>query len=65
MTEIVNLNKIRKQAARDAKQKQAQENRDRFGRTKAEKKIDQLQEEKRRTLLEGHQLEGAKPDEDA
>lgn len=40
MADIVNLNKIRKQKARELKDNLAAENRVRFGRTKAEKARD-------------------------
>ena len=40
MGKVVNLNKVRKQKAREAASAQAAENRVRFGRTPAEKKRD-------------------------
>ena len=40
MTKVVNLNKVRKQKARAAAEKQAAENRVRFGRSKVEKQRD-------------------------
>lgn len=41
MADIVNLRTIRKRKARDAKDVQAEENRLKFGRTKAEKQLEQ------------------------
>ncbi|MGQ0701188.1 MAG: DUF4169 family protein [Panacagrimonas sp.] len=40
MSKVVNLNKVRKQKAREAAAVQAAENRVRFGRTKAQKESD-------------------------
>ncbi len=40
MTKVVNLNKVRKQKARAAAEKQSAENRVRFGRSKVEKQRD-------------------------
>lgn len=40
MGKVINLNKVRKQKAREAAEVQAAENRIRFGRTKAEKARD-------------------------
>ncbi len=62
--DIVNLNKARKKKARAEKDKRAQENRVRFGRTKAERE----QDEALRTL-EANKLaalrRGEEPDGDA
>lgn len=40
MAKVINLNKVRKQKAREAATQQAAENRVRFGRTKAQKEHD-------------------------
>jgi len=57
MGKIVNLNRFRKQAEREASAKQADANRARFGRSKTER----LQEEKRtnraKELLDQHRIE--------
>ena len=45
MAEIINLNKARKQKARADAEQQAAENRVRYGRTKAQKQLDQLEDE--------------------
>lgn len=41
MSDVINLNKMRKQRKKSAEEKQAHENRIRFGRTKAEKSLTQ------------------------
>lgn len=53
---ITNLNKFRKEKARREKDKRAEENRVRFGRTLDEKKKAKLEEERRLTALEAHKL---------
>jgi hypothetical protein len=50
MTEPINLNKARKARARAAEKTQAAENRVRFGRSKAEKAVSQLEAERLRRL---------------
>lgn len=61
MAEIVNLNRIRKAAARQAEAKQAAANREKFGRTRAEKARDAAQAAQRKALLDGAAIE-AGPD---
>lgn len=63
MSEPVNLNKFRKAKAKGEKQKRASENRAKFGRTKAEKKLDEARAEKLARLTEAHRLR-ERPDED-
>jgi hypothetical protein len=53
MAEIVNLNRLRKAQKRAAKDRQAEANRVKFGRTKTEKKNDQQVGEKQRDVLDG------------
>lgn len=53
MAEIVNLNRFKKAKARDSAQKEAAENRVRFGRSKTEKANDQRERERRAQLLSG------------
>jgi capsule polysaccharide export protein KpsE/RkpR len=43
MSKVVNLNKVRKLKAREAADKQAAENRVKFGRTKAQKQLDEAE----------------------
>ena len=57
MADIVNLNQIRKAKAREEQQRQAQENRAKFGRGKAEKDVVHRLETKADSALEGHRRE--------
>lgn len=57
MSDVVNLNRFRKKQARSEKEKRAEGNRAKFGRTKAEKARD----EKERTALAQH-LDGSRRD---
>ena len=59
MTNIVNLRQARKAKARVEKAQTAQENRARFGRTKAQRVADAAEEQRRAALLDG-----ARRDED-
>ncbi|MEC3950524.1 DUF4169 family protein [Sphingobium sp. HWE2-09] len=59
MTNIVNLRQARKAKARVEKAQTAQENRARFGRTKAQRVADVAEEQRRAALLDG-----ARRDED-
>jgi hypothetical protein len=62
MAEIVNLNQFRKAKERESDQRQAAENRIRFGRNKIEKENDRRATERRETLLSGKELEKAAPE---
>lgn len=63
MAEIVNLNQVRKAKARAAAQRQAEENRAKFGRSKSEKDVVQRLETKAERNLDGHRREQPdKPD---
>ena len=57
MAEIVNLNKMRKGKTRAADESLAQQNRIKYGRTKAEKENDRRAEERRALLHQGKELE--------
>ena len=57
MGEIVNLNRARKAKARAAAKTTAEENRIRFGRTKAEKDGTRREAERADRAIEGHRLE--------
>ncbi|MGK8235770.1 DUF4169 family protein [Roseovarius sp. MS2] len=50
----VNLNRVRKQKARAKDKARADENAVRFGRTKAQKALEQAQTEKARATLDQH-----------
>jgi len=53
MAEIVNLNRARKAKLRADATKQAEANRARFGRTKAEKQAEAAEQARRDALLDG------------
>jgi hypothetical protein len=53
MAEIVNLNRVRKAQKRATEDRQAEANRVKFGRTKAEKNNDRQLGEKQRDTLDG------------
>lgn len=57
MGEIVNLNRARKAKAKADREKQAAENRIRFGQTKAEKQKRQAEEAAARHQIDGHKLD--------
>ena len=55
--EIVNLRQFRKQQARSEKEKQAEQNRISFGRTRDEKKLTTARNEKAKKTLDQGRLE--------
>ena len=57
MGDIVNLNKFRKQKSRDTREKQADENRIKFGLAKAQKKLNKTEAEKSKTKLDQKKLD--------
>ena len=61
MAEIINLKRARKDRARHDRETEADANRRRFGRTRAEKKADKDAEERARKSHQNRQLE---PDKD-
>jgi Domain of unknown function (DUF4169) len=54
MADIVNLGRFRKAKIRDVETKRAEANRQKFGRTKAEKVLDKTEQEQAARLLDGH-----------
>ncbi|TAJ52602.1 MAG: DUF4169 family protein [Nevskiaceae bacterium] len=62
MAEIINLNKARKAKARVTAEKQAAENRVRFGRSKAQKQQDAAEAEAMRRKLDSLRLDPSEPD---
>ncbi|VAW02377.1 hypothetical protein MNBD_ALPHA06-1469 [hydrothermal vent metagenome] len=54
MAKPINLRQARKAKNRDAKQKQAAENRVKFGRNKAERTLSQFDQQKLQSHLDGH-----------
>ncbi|KTT97784.1 DUF4169 family protein [Sphingomonas sanguinis] len=61
MGEVVNFRQARKGLARKAAEQQAAENRARFGRTKAEKQRDALEQTRLRKELDGAKREDIPP----
>ncbi|MFC4625393.1 DUF4169 family protein [Daeguia caeni] len=64
MSEIINLRQFRKRKARDAKERQAEQNRILFGRTRAEKELASREAEKAERFLERNRLERPAPSDD-
>lgn len=54
MAEIINLRKARKRLARQSREKQAEENRMRHGRTRADKIADAAKNDGEKRFLDGH-----------
>jgi Domain of unknown function (DUF4169) len=54
---IINLRKVRKAKVRADHARQAAENRNAFGRTKANKQKDAIERQRAERLIEGHHLE--------
>ncbi len=57
MGEIVSLNRARKRAAREQADTQARANRARFGRSKAERKIEEAGKRRSEAAMEQHRIE--------
>ena len=57
MSKPVNLNQVRKARARADRRAKADENAVKFGRTKAEKELDQARERKSREAIDQHRRE--------
>ena len=57
MSEIVNLKRHRKRLARAEKEHAAQENRERFGRPKAERAKEEAEQDRAARDLDGHKRE--------
>lgn len=64
MGDVINLREVRKRRERADKDRQAAENRVRFGRTKAEKTQIRREEERRLQDLDGKRREGEDGEED-
>lgn len=58
MADVTNLNRFRKQKARAEKRAQGDENAAKFGRTKAQRVLEETQAEQARTRLDAHRREG-------
>lgn len=57
MADVVNLNRFRKMREREEREKVAEANRVRFGRTKAEKQRDRQERERRASDLDGKKVD--------
>lgn len=57
MARVVNLNRVRKQKAREDKRRTGDENAARFGRTGAQKALEQARKDKETRDLDGHRKE--------
>lgn len=57
MNNVINLNRFRKKNSRAEKEKQAEENRAKFGRTKAEKSHEEAAAEHRDAHLDQHKID--------
>jgi hypothetical protein len=62
MVEIVNLRQVRKRKARGAREHAAEENRVRFGRSKADVKLERAQRAIDEARLDGHSLDAHRQD---
>ncbi len=56
MSDVVNLNRFRKRAAKESAAKQADANRARFGRSKSERAQEEQRVERAKELLDQHRL---------
>ncbi len=57
MAEIISLSKARKKKKREETNKKANENRVKFGRSKADKKLEDARKERRKKDLDGHKID--------
>lgn len=62
--EIVNLRQVRKQKKRTDREKQAEDNRRKFGRTKAEREAARRRREDLEKQVDGHRLSSSEADTD-
>src|SRR5712672_3411644 len=58
MANLVNLKRFKKRQEREQSAKQADANRARFGRTKSERRLDELQNDRADRLLDQHRIDG-------
>ena len=57
MADVINLKRFKKRSEREQSAKQADSNRVRFGRTKAERTLDEHRKDRARDLLDQHKLD--------
>ncbi|WP_114287092.1 DUF4169 family protein [Candidatus Halocynthiibacter alkanivorans] len=62
MSKPINLNRVRKQRARDTARQQADENAVNFGRTKAQKQVEAFDSARAGSALDGAKLDGSDAD---
>jgi hypothetical protein len=62
MAKVVNLNRYRKKRVRDERQKTAEANRVKYGRTKGERMKDQVERERTRAEIDAKRLESDEPE---
>ena len=58
MGDVINLKRFKKRSERELSAKQADANRARFGRTKAERALDEHRKDRAADLLDQHKLNG-------
>ena len=58
MGDLVNLKQFKKRAARDRSEQEAAANRARFGRTRSERALDEMQSRRDRELLDQRRIDG-------
>jgi hypothetical protein len=58
MGDLVNLKQFRKRAAKERSEQEAAANRTRFGRTRSERKLEELRTERASEHLDQHRIDG-------
>jgi Domain of unknown function (DUF4169) len=58
MGDVINLKRFKKRNEKEQSAKQAEANRARFGRTKSERALDDLQKDRAGQLLDQHRIDG-------
>ena len=58
MADVINLKRFKKRAERDRSAKQADANRERFGRTKSERALDEHRANRANEVLDQHRIDG-------
>ncbi len=61
MNNVINLNKVRKRKAKEAKERRADTNRRLHGRTKAERAVEELQKKMQQRRVDGAKREAPVP----
>ena len=58
MGDLINLNKLRKRAEKERSGQEAAANRAKFGRTRAEREREEARDQRARTVLDQHHIDG-------